>query len=1257
MSEYWQRALSDHKNLHNKSLTVRKLLEKNFLNVYDNIRNIEAKILSCVSDFNNAIEKNFLLLSPYASKSRKIIDKIKFSSGKQLVRERCALIAKYNETFLPWRNNACVFYGDIIFKPINNGLDAHIYFSLTNVEFFDFYQKNAFTTNHREMELKYPSEPLSTSDSLDFLKIIFDNDSQNIKNELNFFNDNDSKIRLNKWRWFVKSMRAYLDDRWNKFLHLWNYDADSKSCKVICFGESDTDYIKDIEQKDCYINDLDDERKWICNIKIRKEYKYFEILENESSTLNKEKNELSFKVNELEEDIELNKNNQFNLNSDLAPLKVLKTKILTEIDKLEDRVSKIIHSIKQNNVRIGKLEDTIKKLKKNQKEQNIALINEKSDEIIRLKNENNPFLIKLSSLKNELADLNHENNDIQVKINLKNNEIKTLLERFNYLLSKKSNWQKDLKSKQVKLSCIKNEIKFLRDANVKILVADVKLNDGEDDVNFYSNFTEYLYMHYDFDKKEFAIQLDWTLSHHDQGLNSIFKRYDIALRTCIEGWYKNPYLSLALNSPSKINFLGDLDLNINLNDEQYKAVQKAFYCNDIAYIQGPPGTGKTQTIAALASLIVNDNKKLVVSSYTNVAIDNFFDRLYASNKRNPNLFLLRYIRHLNPNLTNDYGEDRLIKHFLSAIDNNIVFTDDSANLIIEEILSINFDGWNKNQYYSNKILDLLNNFDANSFKELCESNNEFRYFLENSVKHAPTSISNWNDYREDIYDAINGRIGRIIRSGDSNNIYQYFEKWNSIINKAIDLLGNKLKLEDILSKENLIKRLNNQLVQSEFAKKYNIFLKHEANIDSAVDEGVQFKNILYEYNLINVVGMTTNSKKNFEFNDNVIDLYSEYNADYIIIDEVSKSITPEIISNAVLAKKVILVGDYRQLPPVMDFSNSFIKNYYENRNGSNDKFFTDYLSVNTPIANSSISSSSDSSIQLYKLVDAMYSESLFKSQIDNIKKGGTNHSYQWLNQQYRFTKKIMDVVNLSYLDEEKLILGGDISFDKININVSGELNDSSLIVIDTSVVSDNFTELIGDNLNRIIKNNQYKAFDQKNVSLLDYRDYKLLWSRYNEYNAFVIYKCLVNLLANNSKLKANPSDIGVIAMTRSQVMVIKWLLRKNNVKKGIVVDTVDNFQGKEKNVILLDMVRAKGDFNDNGLYIPDRRNVEFYKKIERLNVAMSRAQSKLIIVGAFNNFLNDIPSKIDGETVMYLKNIYDIASNQADLYYYNECEI
>ena len=85
-------------------------------------------------------------------------------------------------------------------------------------------------------------------------------------------------------------------------------------------------------------------------------------------------------------------------------------------------------------------------------------------------------------------------------------------------------------------------------------------------------------------------------------------------------------------------------------------------------------------------------------------------------------------------------------------------------------------------------------------------------------------------------------------------------------------------------------------------------------------------------------------------------------------------------------------------------------------------------------------------------------------------------------------------------------------------------------------------------------------------------------------------------------------DVGIISPYRAQVHYLKKLIKKYEFFKPyrrlISVNTVDGFQGQERDVILISLVRS----NDEG-------QIGFLKDLRRMNVAMTRARMKLIILG------------------------------------------
>ena len=85
-------------------------------------------------------------------------------------------------------------------------------------------------------------------------------------------------------------------------------------------------------------------------------------------------------------------------------------------------------------------------------------------------------------------------------------------------------------------------------------------------------------------------------------------------------------------------------------------------------------------------------------------------------------------------------------------------------------------------------------------------------------------------------------------------------------------------------------------------------------------------------------------------------------------------------------------------------------------------------------------------------------------------------------------------------------------------------------------------------------------------------------------------------------------DVGVISPYRAQVQYLRRLLKNKEFFKPfrhlISVNTVDGFQGQERDIILISLVRA----NDEG-------QIGFLRDLRRMNVAITRARMKLIILG------------------------------------------
>ena len=102
-------------------------------------------------------------------------------------------------------------------------------------------------------------------------------------------------------------------------------------------------------------------------------------------------------------------------------------------------------------------------------------------------------------------------------------------------------------------------------------------------------------------------------------------------------------------------------------------------------------------------------------------------------------------------------------------------------------------------------------------------------------------------------------------------------------------------------------------------------------------------------------------------------------------------------------------------------------------------------------------------------------------------------------------------------------------------------------------------------------------------------------------------------LKDNPRAEADKLSIGIICTYGDQARRIKELMRKvkTDAFKGdserIIVSTVDDFQGDERDIIILSMVRNPEK--------PEKSNPGFILAYQRINVALSRARRLLIVVG------------------------------------------
>jgi ATP-dependent RNA/DNA helicase IGHMBP2 len=117
-------------------------------------------------------------------------------------------------------------------------------------------------------------------------------------------------------------------------------------------------------------------------------------------------------------------------------------------------------------------------------------------------------------------------------------------------------------------------------------------------------------------------------------------------------------------------------------------------------------------------------------------------------------------------------------------------------------------------------------------------------------------------------------------------------------------------------------------------------------------------------------------------------------------------------------------------------------------------------------------------------------------------------------------------------------------------------------------------------------------------------------STVNPEEAALLFKHLTQLvseLSSHYSVTEFPS-IAVISPYKQQIEVLKELLERTSYlspyREKISVNTIDSFQGQERDIVYISMTRSNAD-----------NSIGFLSEIRRMNVAMTRARKKLVIVG------------------------------------------
>lgn len=308
--------------------------------------------------------------------------------------------------------------------------------------------------------------------------------------------------------------------------------------------------------------------------------------------------------------------------------------------------------------------------------------------------------------------------------------------------------------------------------------------------------------------------------------------------------------------------------------------------------------------------------------------------------------------------------------------------------------------------------------------------------------------------------------------------------------------------------------------------------------------------------------------------------------DVAIIDEVSKATPPELLIPLLLAEKAILVGDHRQLPPL--FGEHAVTYYdYIQDIDDDDQETKELLSPSN-----------------YDRFEELVTNSLFKrhyEQADPANKGP-------LLKQYRMHREIMDVVNMFY--DSKLEAG---------------------IPVETEVHSKAHHAVIRSYQGGVsLVSPDHHAYWIDSSSLHGTPAYETQArgsSKFNRLEAVLIAKMVQQIDDSYRAVGCTDKvEVGIISFYAAQVREIRQEISKKCKLTCVSCDvnTVDRFQGKEKPIVIVSLVR--------NVKAGKKYDATYVKAYQRINVAVSRAQNLLLLVGAKDMYIDqEIPME-DMET-------------------------
>jgi serine/threonine protein kinase len=566
---------------------------------------------------------------------------------------------------------------------------------------------------------------------------------------------------------------------------------------------------------------------------------------------------------------------------------------------------------------------------------------------------------------------------------------------------------------------------------------------------------------------------------------------------------------------------------ISLNEQQREAFTKLLNYGPLSLLQGPPGTGKTEFIAAFVHFLVEklNVRRILLVSQSHEAVNTAAERIRKHCGRLGTS--LEVVRFSNREGAVSHGLKDVYSHAITAEKRELF-----------------------NAEFSYRAATLSNalGLDAEFIYKIVEA--ELKLFKQ--IDHLELLLKSFDDL--DVKDDIKA-LKPIMVELDVTIRSKLHEKYGII-------LPQESKISE--AKSILLSKLCSEFnVRPNEARRALALARISRDIQDALSgERVNFDEF-YARSRQLVTGTCVGiGQGHIGIHDNIYD--------FVIIDEAARSIASELAIAMQSAKRVLLVGDHLQLPPLYSDAH---KAALARRLGINDKH-----------------------TELDEVLRSDFARA-FNSEY------GKQTSATLLTQ-YRMASPIGSLVSNTFYDGK--LNNGSRAIPDIYQDAPNQLR-SPVTWLDTSSLGER-------------ANHQ----NDRGVSI------------YNRCEADQVIELLMQISVSGKFLtdldKVKDKDealIGVICMYAEQKRLIRQKFNQGIWSDGfrelVKIDTVDSYQGKENRIIILSLTRSD-----------KQRSPGFLRTPNRINVAMSRAMDRLLIIGNTEMWKTHNKDKPLGKVVSYM---------------------